>query len=286
MKTKKTIIGLVLVAGLFFSCNSNDILADKTPLTADDIKNEAYIDAAIEDIAAIAEDQYASEQASPTAKSNVQIKGNLPSCATVTTVFTTNSYTRTVDFGIDGCALANGNSIKGKIIFTFSKDFTLATRTISYKFENFYHNGRLITGDRAIELTKKTTENLNVVHPVSTLTIDMSVTFDNGKKYTRKGTRVRELIEGFATPLILSDNVFIITGTQTTTNSIGSTIISTIGTQTPLRFKASCGFPYPVSGSVTITKNDSVGVIDFGSGDCDKLATFSLNGSTPFPITL
>lgn len=277
MKTKNLILGALLSIGLFISCDIKDKIEDNIPLSSDDVNTETKIDAAIEDVAFIAEDQYTTQQAITT-KPSVVTPGNLPSCATVTTVVTNDSYTRTVDFGITGCTLANGNTIKGKIIISFSKDLTALTKTLSYTLENFYHNGRLIQGNRTLELTKKTTTYLNEVHPVSTLNIDMTITFENGKIYTRKGTRVRELIEGYNTPQLLTDNVLIITGNHTTNYPNGTTITSTI--DSPLRFIGTCNVFFPVSGKITIVKNSSTGVVDFGDGTCDNKATFTIRGIT------
>ena len=36
--------------------------------------------------------------------------------------------------------------------------------------------------------------------------------------------------------------------------------------------------PFPVSGIVEIVKNDAKATLDYGNGDCDKLATITING--------
>ena len=38
--------------------------------------------------------------------------------------------------------------------------------------------------------------------------------------------------------------------------------------------------PFPVSGVVENVKNDSKATLDYGNGDCDKLATITINGVT------
>ena len=115
-------------------------------------------------------------------------------------------------------------------------------------------------------------------HPVMTFTVDMKITFDDGKIFTRTGTLTKETVEGFGTPLIWDDNVFLVTGNSTTTLPDGDIIIKTI--TTPLRYVMTCNLPFPVSGIITITKNDSDGVLDFGTGACDNLATLTINGVT------
>jgi hypothetical protein len=36
--------------------------------------------------------------------------------------------------------------------------------------------------------------------------------------------------------------------------------------------------PFPVKGIITIVKNDAEATLDYGTGDCDNLATITING--------
>lgn len=276
MKTKFLLFGL-FISLTFFSCNSDETVADSTAVSSDDVALTAKIDASLEDIDAITEDQFSAQQ-SISGRIDVNRKSILPSCATITTVLTANVWTRTIDFGTEGCVLPNGNSIKGKIIISFTNDFSTSTHAISYTFEGFYHNGKLIEGSKNISYTKKATTLLAEIHPVLNHTIDMSVTFDDGKTYTIDGTRTREMVEGYNTPLEWEDNVFLVTGNSSVTKKDG-TIISCEITN-PLRFKMSCRSPFPVSGTKTITKNDSTATVDFGDGECDTLASLTIDNIT------
>lgn len=174
--------------------------------------------------------------------------------------------------------MPNGNVLKGKIIISFSKSTTLGLKTISYVLENFYHNDKLIEGNKTITHEMKSTELLATVHSVSTHSIDVKVTFPDGKVYTRIGTRVREMTEGFATVGNWEDNVFLVWGYNITTFPNGSKYTSTI--KTPLRFNSSCKMPFPVSGIVEITKNDDLATLDYGNGECNNLATMATNGES------
>jgi hypothetical protein len=51
-------------------------------------------------------------------------------------VVTNDTWTRTIDFG-EGCALQNGNLVKGKIIVSASRNFAELTKSISISFVNF-----------------------------------------------------------------------------------------------------------------------------------------------------
>lgn len=278
MKTKIVLIAVFFTTLTFFSCSSNDAKADNTTaVSADDVALTAKIDTSLEDIDAITEDQFNAQQ-SISGKIDSYRKSILPSCVTISTVLTNNVWTRTIDFGTEGCTLANGNTIKGKIIISFTNDFSTSTHSISYTFEGFYHNGKLIQGNKTTTYSKKTTDLLNEIHPVLSHSIAMSITFEDGQIYSITGTRTREMTEGFSTPLEWEDNVFLVTGNSSITKKDGTVINCEI--TSPLRIVMSCRSPFPVSGTKTITKNDSSATLDFGNGECDKLATITKDGVT------
>lgn len=278
MKTKIVSGIAIVMLSFFISCDSSNDGNDNNPtLTAKDIAVNSKIDVAIDDVVYIVEDQYTAQQ-SISNRSSTASKSILPTCATFTTVLVDGTWTRTIDFGSTGCTLPNGNVLKGKIIISFSNDFTSKSRTLSYRFVDFYHNGKLLQGNKSITYELKSTELLATEHPVMTFTVDMKITFDDGKVYSRTGTTVKETIEGNETPLNWEDNVFLVTGNSATSLANGDTITTVI--TTPLRYITSCKLPFPVSGIVSITKNTSVGTLDFGDGKCDNLATLTIDGVT------
>lgn len=268
MKTTKIILGLALAFSIF-SCSKDE---SNSSSELSEAKVSAKIDMATEDVAKIVEDQYALQVNPGAGKNNLETQ-DLPSCATVTVQLTASTWTRTVVF--DNCTLPNGNVLDGTIIVSGSVNFDTPSHTISYTFVNFHHNNILIEGNRTIVRSMQSTTALDTVHPVANMSIDMTVTFPNGNVFHRVGNRVRELIEGFGTPMIWADNVFSISGTWTTTFPAG-TQTSTI--TTPLRVRANC--PNIVSGVVEIVRNDNTSVLDYGNGECDNQATLTINGTT------
>lgn len=268
MKTTKIILGLALAFSIF-SCSKDE---SNSSSELSEAKVSAKIDMATEDVAKIVEDQYALQVNPAAGKNNLETQ-DLPSCATVTVQLTASTWTRTVVF--DNCTLPNGNVLDGTIIVSGSVNFDTPSHTISYTFVNFHHNNILIEGNRTIVRSMQSTTALDTVHPVANMSIDMTVTFPNGNVFHRVGNRVRELIEGFGTPMIWADNVFSISGTWTTTFPAG-TQTSTI--TTPLRVRANC--PNIVSGVVEIVRNDNTSVLDYGNGECDNQATLTINGTT------
>ena len=279
MKNKFLLFAALLFISFFIGCDNESVneSAATTAITADETVINTEIDATVDDVAIITEDQFELQKSS-SAKTSAPIKSMLPLCATVTSVLANNTWTRTIDFGTQGCTLPNGNVLKGKIIISFSKDFTKPIRIINYKLEGFYHNDKLVEGSRTITHELKTSDLLAALHPVTTHSIELKITSADGKIYTRTGTRVREMVEGFATFSNWEDNVFKIWGNHTTTFPNGTKFSSTtLKTQAHL-IKMSCKMPFPVSGITEMVKNDTKSTLDFGNGDCDKLATITING--------
>jgi outer membrane murein-binding lipoprotein Lpp len=276
MKTKKILLGAFMAMTFFISCDNNDKNTDASAITNDEITTDAEIDNVMNDVENIAEDQYAMQQ-NGTSKTDNGFKSILPDCVTITVVLTNNTYTRTIDFGTQGCAMPNGNILKGKIIVQFSKDFSTPLKSISYSFENFYHNNKGINGSKTIEKTIKSTALLAANHPVTTHSIDMTLTIGD-KIHTRKGIRTREMVEGFETPLNWEDNVFLVTGEHQTTFPSGRTISSKI--TSPLKHIFTCKKPFPVQGTIKIVKNEKEAILDYGDGTCDNLATITIDGVT------
>lgn len=280
MKTKIFLFATLFSISFFIGCSSNekvDTSAVFQTITTDDLAIDSEIDTTIDDVSLIAEDQFLVQQ-SIISKTSTPIKSVLPTCATITTVLTNDTYTKTIDFGTTACTLANGNSVKGKIIISFSKSATTLSRTISYSLVDFYHNGKLVEGNKTIVVEIRSSDLLAALHPVITHSYDVKITFADGKVYTRTGTRIREMTEGFSTVGDWEDNVFLITGNHVTTFPNGTIFSATI--ITPLRIALSCKNPFPVSGVVTINKNDKVATLDFGNETCDFLATITINGIT------
>jgi hypothetical protein len=279
MKTKVLFIGTLVALSFFVSCNSDEKTNDgtTTAISNNEIITTSKIDASIEDVTNIAEDQFNAQQ-NNTAKPGGPVKNFLPSCATITTVLTNNTWTKTVDFGVEGCTLDNGNVVKGKMVVSFANDFSASTQTISYTFDGFYHNGKKLQGSKNIVRTIKTTNLLATAHPVSTATVDMTITFDDGGVYTRKGSLVKEMVAGYDTWFNWEDNAFLVTGSGSTTFPNGDTFSAEI--TTPLEFDASCRKPFAVKGVVSITKNGATAVLDYGDGNCDTLAKVTKDGVT------
>ena len=274
MKTKSFIKVVALSTIFFFASCSKDDKSD-SGISATDVSTHAKMDQVSNDVEDVVESQYFTQNPMVAGKSS-DIAAILPPCATSTVVIVGTTWTRTVDFGITGCTMPNGNVLRGKIIVSGSTNFTNTNYVITYTFDNFYHNDALVQGTRTVTRSVQATTANPVAHPVYVMEMNMAVTFPNLGTYTRVGTRTRELIEGYTT-LSFTDNVYVVTGTWTTTKPDGA--VHTVTITTPLRIDiAACPVYKLVSGGLHITKNAHFADINYGTGTCDNVYTVSIDG--------
>lgn len=268
MKTKILVFAMAL-SFFAFSCDDNDDKENPVPLAKNDVQSFSDLDNISDDVSYIAQSE-----------SNAEISGRfttagganfLIGCASFSTSQDGSTWTRTIDFGDNNCTIFSGNQVRGKIILTFTDDFDATTRTISYAFDNFYHNDRHVEGNRSV--VKTILEN---GHPQATISLNMTVTYPNTAVYTRVGERVREFTSGYDTPNILVDNQFAITGSWTTNSSVtGESLTATI--TSPIIIRWNC--TRIVSGIIIFNRTDgNTGTLDYGDGTCDNNALLTING--------
>jgi len=279
MKTKIFILGIIVL--LFtVSCSKKDS-SDNSSMSKEEAQSSSKIDLANDDVSSIVEDQYNNINSSSFSNKNGELA--LSTCATITRVpsFGTalndgDQVTKTIDFG-SSCILSNNNVVSGKIIISFTYHPTAASQTVNYNFDNFYHNNIKIEGNKTFTRTMTVATATSPSHPIVVMQMDLTATI-NGQSHHRVGTRTREIIAGYDTPNVFSDNVYSITGNWTTTHPTG-TVTSTI--TSPLLAKMSCmnvNKPLLVQGVITFNKNNHSATLDYGSGDCDNLAVYTVNG--------
>ena len=280
MKKQKLTFGIIALAlfGLVLtSCSDSDTIQEDLSIETIDLKaveTEAEIDKFSDESSAIIEEAYLMEEF-PNTKSNVTDR-YLPDCVTITAVIVQNMKTVTLDFG-DGCELRNGNFVSGKIILEYERDPEAATKMITYSFEDFYFNRKNVEGGGSI-LRERSNENGN---PQSTKTFDITVTWPDNTFANKNGMKVREMIEGQDT-LAWGDNVFLITGNWMFTKKDGTKLSAEV--VEALRRELACKFL--VSGIIKLTKNENSAVLSYGDGECDDLATVSINGGESREIHL
>nr|WP_299000296.1 hypothetical protein [uncultured Allomuricauda sp.] len=228
-----------------------------------------------EEVSTIAEDVYAADEISLTAKSDYT-SDYLPDCVTITTVVTDTTREKTIDFG-EGCELPNGNILSGIINLSYAKDMEAASKSIVLTLESFTFNGVAVEGSADI-LRVRSNDNGN---PQGTVNATFEATWPNGDSASFTGTRTREWIEGFGSGF-WGDNVFLITGKRTYIGRLGNVYMKEV--ISPLRRELSCRFI--VSGVLEISRNDNTASLDFGDGSCDAKGVLTQPDGTETEVFL
>lgn len=283
MKTKILFLGLIL--SLFTISCSKDNVADSKLTSADAIASNK-MDKATNDISDVVEDVYFQQNPSSAGKNTSTYTSVLPSCASVAVAVTSTSWTRTVTF--TNCTF-NGNVLNGQIVISGSLPLptanTLSTTgyTVNYSFINFTHNGILLSGNRSITRKFASSSLLANSHPIHIMDMNMTATFPNGDVYTRVGTKTRECVQNFGDG-ILSNNVYKIYQSLTTTRPDGSQHTHSVLETSPVVFDMNCQYRI-TSGILTMSSPSHNAVIDYGNGNCDNIATISIDGGTATTFT-
>ncbi|MCX2719211.1 hypothetical protein [Lentiprolixibacter aurantiacus] len=271
---KMNFAGAVVMASfMFISCEkkeSPEVINEEQTFEVANLQTSDESELISEEIMNIGEDVYATDEISLTSRANYR-SDYLPDCVTITTVVTSTTREKTIDFG-EGCELPNGNVLSGIIYLSYEKDMDLATKTIALSLENFTFNGVAVEGSASI-VRMRSNENGN---PQSDASASFSGTWPDDSTASFTGNRTREWIEGFGSGF-WGDNVFLISGKSTFTGKMGNVFAKE--TISPLRRELSCRFI--VSGVLQITRNELTATLDFGDGSCDAkgLLTYP-NGET------
>lgn len=267
-KTSFSLMILVMLALFSTSCNNDEDTSEIENIEALNQKSfetQSEVEKANDGVNAIVEDFYYYEEIHDFR--NPPNEQFLPDCVIITRVLTTNTKTVTIDFG-DGCELRNGNFVSGKIVIVYNRDLEELIKSMQVSFINFYFNDKNIEGTKQI-VRQRENDNGN---PQSTYTTDITVTWLDSSFASSQGQRTREWIEGIGSGF-WSDNVFLITGDWTFIKKNGTILTGTI--TIPLRRELSCRFL--VSGMVSLSKNANFATLNYGDGECDALATVTIN---------
>jgi len=181
-----------------------------------------------------------------------------------------------IEIFFDGtCQDQNGHVKKGTIIITYNdrKYVPGAFRTVT--FEDFYYDSIQVEGTRTVMNISETTEDA----PKFNITmVGGKLTFPDGTFISRDADHVRTWVRG-ATPVA---DVVTLKGSASGIKRDGTAYTAEITTE--LVFKRICRVSgtarIPVAGIKEISWNDNLLVVDFGTGECDRLVTYTLNGES------
>ena len=274
---KLNVAALLVAAVMISSCNKDsgdDVIVEPETFDVQELKASDEAELISEEVLTVGEDVYAADEQSFMNKG--YNSDYLPDCVTITTVITSTSKEKTIDFG-DGCELPNGNVLSGIIYLSYLKDMDLATNTLAMSLENFTFNGVAVEGSATVERMRSNANG----NPQSDASASFSATWPDGSSASFTGNRTREWIEGYGTGF-WGDNVFLITGMSTYTGPAGNVFMKE--TVTPLRRELACRFI--VSGVLEISRNEATASLDFGDGSCDAVGLLTYPDGTTEEIFL
>jgi len=295
MKTTKNsflkgLSGLAVIFIVFLASCSDDKF-DFTANDSQNVENEAATDGYFEDaddmatLAVAADASTASgSRESAAGRGGVKPTGDVRfNCATVTFTFAEDNSPNTphgyitIDFGT-GCTDIKGNVRKGVIKVEFLGKRFLSGSKIITTFEEYFINDVQIEGTRTVTNVTGSSEE----SPKFTILLENGkATWPDGSTATREVNRTREWIRG-VNPLLDEWNVY---GTAAGTNRNGGVYQVAIDINTPLVYKRECAINnrvfMAVEGIKVLTvENGKVITIDYGTGDCDKIVTVTINGQS------
>jgi hypothetical protein len=180
--------------------------------------------------------------------------------------------TVTIDFGTNGCFGRDGKLRRGKIVTIYTGPMgipgsTTSTTFVEYSVDTFKIEGTHTVANTSLSNKKQWTVKV----------IDGKITNTNNENWCMwNSTRTHTQVAGDGTPLYPLDDVFEITGNASGSNSNGNAWTAEI--VDPLIKKFTC--PWRVKGTVNITRDTTMAVLDYGDGTCDNKATITINGVT------
>ena len=194
----------------------------------------------------------------------------LSDCATVTQSGEEYPKTITIDFG-EGCEGPHGHVKTGQVIIELSDVLSNAGATRSVTLVEVTVDGRAVSGSRTT-----TNQGMNEDgHWVVSRSSSMTITDDEVGTLTRTHEGSREWIAGFG-PENEEAPVFYISGSGSIITPEGTTYTKTI--LSPILVDRTCRFP--MEGIVEMTRDAETATLDFGSGECDDVATVTVDGTS------
>ena len=183
-----------------------------------------------------------------------------------------------IDYG-NGVYCTDGKTRKGKIIAVLNKRWIIDSitngLTAEVTTEKYIIDNDQLAGSFIITFNGNSDNQ-----PSFTVnTSNAKLTFENGENTQWIANKTTKWISGFENINDINDDVFLITGNNTGINRKGlgyeADIIS------PLRYEVGCLGGTVTQGKLEIIPQDiSKRTLNFGDGDCDKIAKVTINGVT------
>ena len=272
MKNFGIVIGLAV---LLYACDksADDLTEKKLDAETIEIVNELVMTEALEeDINASINKAIVIAERSNEKSAKVESE-----CFSVTVKPIIGGYpkTITIDFG-DGCEGSYGFVRSGKIAVSLSDTMQAPGATYTVTFDQFAIEGYTFEGSIAFENTGTASV------PSFYEDLDLTMTTSGGVLIEKSKTVNRYWLEGASTNEV-TDDVYSIEGSAEV--SVGTDRSYTYEIISPLIISPSCDIIKEGILEITTSKSDTTITVDFGTGDCDRIAKIT-KGSLGQDVTL
>jgi hypothetical protein len=283
MKTRKIILGMLLLAGLsilYTGCKkdeeSDPNQSDQVSTEVDATKDDALADKLFSELTDITDEAMRGQDKSY--KDMVLDTIFMGPCVTVTIDTLSFPHTVTIDYGEVNCLCNDNKWRRGKIHVEHTGPYWAVGTVITTTLEDYYVNDHQLLGTKVL-----TNQGLNANdNPTWTVHVDGQVIKPDGGIINWVCDRMREWSEGHSTPFIWWDDTYMLTGTHNVEASNGATLSATI--VQGLEFSLNCF--WIKSGIIELQHSDlPLIALDYGPGTCDDDAVIIINGN-PYPIKL
>jgi hypothetical protein len=201
----------------------------------------------------------------------------LPTCAVVTVTGSFPQKRITINFG-DSCRSINGIVRSGIIRIVLTDSVRRLGSTATVTFENYKVNGYKKEGGSIVwENISNSPGSKSWRRRVN----NVKITAPSGNFWTINSDKTITQTMGLSTPRH-DDDTYIVTGSGSVINAAGESRTSEI--IEAIRKQVSCS--WIDMGSVRHQSTNHTATVNFGNGNCDNIATISIDGNTPRTITL
>lgn len=193
----------------------------------------------------------------------------------------------TIDFGSNSVIpCIDGKIRRGKLKVAYTGRYREPGTKITVTTDEYFVNGTKVEGTRFI--TNAGNNIYNVVDSGLNGAEYSIFTYADGSQTTWKSTSTRTWVEGSATLLEISDDVYSISGTGSGV-ARGGSAYTLVGTD--VRVAIACWLQYifvPSSGVISITTpaDGLTRSINYGEAGCDRNATYVHTNGRDFPVIL
>lgn len=274
MKTKVKILGVIaaLAIGLMISSCKKEDNQNNVPNNPQSTVKSASDNATAESVWG-----GIFKQADNAAHNTGNLKELTGGCPTIT-INPISSYpmTITIDFGT-ACTCQDGKIRSGIIIAVLSAPYPDSGSVLTITLQDYHE---IINGTDYAVTGTETVTNMglnNAGHLIYDVVVTNAIITSVNGTINWNSHRQNEWIEGYNTAFDIWDDVYLVTGSADGTNQNGETF--EINITSALRVEISCA--WIVSGTLEIlTDANPPIVVDYGTGDCDNIATATCYGYT------